>query len=182
MLKNIFKKIILKIVGRHNAGEACLNEQGAKYTGTILSGNINLLTIGERVSFGGDVSIVLNASVEIGNDTLIASGVKILTSTHNYNNNPMWKDRIDKPVTIGSNVWIGANAIILPGVKIGNYSVVGAGSIVTKHVPEKMVVAGNPAKYIKTRIVSAYDTSAVYPGRIISETYLRDDTIIKENL
>ena len=55
-----------------------------------------------------------------------------------------------KRVKIGSNVWIGSNVTILPGVEIGDGAVVGAGSVVTKNVPEYSIVAGNPAKVIKT--------------------------------
>ena len=55
-----------------------------------------------------------------------------------------------KPVTIGDSVWIGGSAILLPGVKIGDKSVVGAGAVVTKDVPANVVVAGNPAKIIRT--------------------------------
>lgn len=58
------------------------------------------------------------------------------------------------PVTIGKNVWIARRAIILPGVSIGDHAVVGAGSIVTKDVPAKTVVAGNPAKWVRDVVAS----------------------------
>jgi len=54
-----------------------------------------------------------------------------------------------KPVKICENVWLGENAIILPGIEIGKNSVIGAGSVVTKNVPENCIVAGNPARIIK---------------------------------
>lgn len=57
---------------------------------------------------------------------------------------------ITKPITLGDNVYIGNNAIILPGVKIGSNAIVGAGSVVTKEVSDNSVVAGNPAKFIKS--------------------------------
>ena len=57
----------------------------------------------------------------------------------------------EKPVTIGDDVWIGGRVIILPGVKIGSHSVVGAGSVVTKDVPEWSIAAGNPATVKKYR-------------------------------
>jgi acetyltransferase-like isoleucine patch superfamily enzyme len=63
----------------------------------------------------------------------------------------MWLTRIDRPIYIGKHVWIGAGAIILPGVKIEDYAVVGAGSIVTANVPKGAIVAGNPARIIKFR-------------------------------
>ncbi len=55
-----------------------------------------------------------------------------------------------KPIHIGKNVWIGSGAIVLPGVTIGDNSIVGAGSVVTKNVEPNSVVAGNPAKFIKS--------------------------------
>lgn len=54
-----------------------------------------------------------------------------------------------KPVKIGRNVWIGSNSTILPGVTVGDNAVIGAGSVVTKDIPENTVFAGNPAKFIK---------------------------------
>lgn len=61
------------------------------------------------------------------------------------------RDRLEfgLPIHVGDDVWIGGNSVILPGITIGNNSVVGAGSVVTKDVPEDVVVAGNPAKVIK---------------------------------
>ena len=62
-----------------------------------------------------------------------------------------------KPIIIGDDVWIGTCSIVLPGVKIGKGSVVGAGSVVTKDVPDYCVVAGNPARIIKQRKVGTND-------------------------
>lgn len=111
----------------------------------------NNASIGNNVSFGGNVYLSKTAPISIGDHTMIAYNVSILTSTHNYNNHPMWIERIDRPVKIGRHVWIGASAIILPGVIIADYSVVGSGSVVTKNVPRGAIVAGNPAKIIKFR-------------------------------
>jgi len=149
-------------------------------TGLQVNGDRNLLTIGERFSHG-DIDIMANAPVNIGNDVMIASGTRIITSTHDYNNNPMWKHRVDRPVSIGNHVWIGANVIILPGIKIGNYVVIGAGSVVTKHVPDNCIVAGNPAKFIKKIEVKDFDNICVYPGTAVSMDYISDDKIIKEH-
>jgi acetyltransferase-like isoleucine patch superfamily enzyme len=78
---------------------------------------------------------------------MFASGVKIISANHDFKQR---ENHIkDKPVIIEENVWIGANAVILPGVKIGKNSIVGAGSIVTKDVEENVIVAGNPARIIK---------------------------------
>lgn len=84
----------------------------------------------------------------MGNNVMLGPFVRIITSNH-----PLDPDNrkavVSKPVTIGDNVWIGANAVILPGVTVGENSVIGAGSIVTRDVPDNIVVAGNPARRIR---------------------------------
>ena len=88
--------------------------------------------------------------IQIGDNCFIAPGVHIYTATHPLNA----IERISGaeygiPVHIGHNVWIGGCAVINPGVKIGNNVVIASGAIVTKDVPDNVVVGGNPAKIIK---------------------------------
>lgn len=88
--------------------------------------------------------------IRIGDNCMIAPGVHIYTATHPVN--PL--ERISgveygKPVTIGDNVWIGGRAVINPGITIGNNVVIASGAIVTKDVPDNVIVGGNPAKIIK---------------------------------
>ena len=82
---------------------------------------------------------------------MLAPNVAIYTAGH-----PVHPDtrrslyEYGKPVTIGDNVWIGGNAVVLPGVTIGSNSVIGAGSVVTRDVPPWSIAVGNPCKVIKT--------------------------------
>ena len=105
-------------------------------------------TIGSFVLSGGCYFQALNG-IKLGKNFLFAPGVKLISSNHGIEN----KQEIEKapPIIIGDNVWLGANVIILPGVKLGNNLVVGAGSVVTKSFPDKLVIAGNPAKIIKKK-------------------------------
>ena len=90
--------------------------------------------------------------VTIGNHVNLAQGITMTALNHNFEDS---KKRIDEqgistsPVTIEDDVWIGANAVVLPGVTIGSHSVVAAGAVVTKDVPPHSLVAGVPAKVIK---------------------------------
>jgi maltose O-acetyltransferase len=88
--------------------------------------------------------------IRIGDNCFIAPGVHIYTATHPLNSD----ERISGveygiPVTIGHNVWIGGRAVLNPGVKIGNNVVIASGAVVTKDVPDHVVVGGNPAKVFK---------------------------------
>jgi acetyltransferase-like isoleucine patch superfamily enzyme len=79
----------------------------------------------------------------------VAAGSKIIASNHNISKLDNYSEEVGKGVTIENNVWVGANVIILDGIKIGEYSVVGAGSVVSKDIPPYSIVAGVPAKIIK---------------------------------
>jgi acetyltransferase-like isoleucine patch superfamily enzyme len=90
--------------------------------------------------------------VTIGSHVNLAQGITVTALNHNFDDSAK---RIDeqgvstKPVTVGDDVWIGANAVVLPGVRIGSHCVVAAGAVVTKDVPDHSLVAGVPAKIIK---------------------------------
>lgn len=104
---------------------------------------------GENVFINFGAVILDCAKVTIGAHTLIAPGVHIYTAQHPLEaaERAVWEDC--KPVTIGEQCWIGGHATICPGVTIGNRSVIGAGSVVTKDIPEDCLAVGNPAKVIR---------------------------------
>jgi acetyltransferase-like isoleucine patch superfamily enzyme len=106
------------------------------------------LRIGDRVFLNYGLDLSATALVEIGDDCMIGIHVMILDSDfHGITN----RDDVpeSKPVRIGERVWLGNRCIILPGVSIGDDSVVGAGSVVTSSVPARTVVAGNPARVVR---------------------------------
>ena len=106
--------------------------------------------IGNHTRIGLHNTII--GPVKIGNNVNLAQGITVTALNHNLSDS---NKRIDEqgvstnPVTIEDDVWIGANAVVLPGVKIGNHCVVAAGAVVTKDVPPHSLVAGVPAKVIK---------------------------------
>ena len=111
--------------------------------------------IGNHTRIGLHNTII--GPVKIGNNVNLAQGITVTALNHNFTDSTK---RIDEqgvstnPVTVGDDIWIGANAVILPGVNIGNHSVVAAGAVVTKDVPAHSLVAGVPAKVIgRSRLV-----------------------------
>ena len=107
--------------------------------------------VGDRFYANFDCIFLDICPITFGDDCMLAPGVHIYTATHPID--PI--ERISgyefgKPVTIGDRVWIGGGAIINPGVTIGDEAVIASGAVVTKDVPPRTVVGGNPARVIKT--------------------------------
>ncbi len=107
------------------------------------------ILLGERVFFNYNCVVLDVCEVVIGEHTLIGPAVQIYTAMHPTNAAARRTQEFGKPVEIGSDVWIGGGAIICPGVKIGSKSIIGAGSVVTKDVPESVFAAGNPCRVIR---------------------------------
>lgn len=108
------------------------------------------IRIGENFFANFNLTILDEALVTIGRNVFIGPNVSIYTACHPLGaalraTGAEWAE----PVTIGDDVWIGGNAVILPGVTIGNKCVIGAGAVVTKDVPAQHVAAGNPARIIR---------------------------------
>ena len=94
-------------------------------------------------------TILDTAPVYIGKDTFIAPGVCIACAGHGIHPEERLEYETAKPIHIGRTVWIGANATILPGVHIGDGSIIGAGSVVTKDIPSGVIAAGNPCRVLR---------------------------------
>lgn len=117
-----------------------------------LYGNYSNLFLYQNAEITKNVFLLAKARITIGENSTLAYGARILTSANP--NAP--KNKLSKvyppytaPVTIENDVWVGANATLLPGITVHQCSVVAAGAVVTKDVPEYCVVAGIPAKMIK---------------------------------
>jgi len=107
------------------------------------------IELGERVFFNFYCVVLDVCRVRIGSYTLFGPAVQIYTPMHPFDAALRREEEFGKPVDIGADVWIGGGAIILPGVRIGDRSVVGAGSVVTRDVPEGVFAAGNPCRVIR---------------------------------
>jgi maltose O-acetyltransferase len=107
------------------------------------------IELGERVFFNFNCVILDVCPVRIGSFTLFGPAVQLLTPMHPLNAEQRRGKEFGKPIEIGSDVWVGGGALILPGVRIGSRSVIGAGSVVTRDVPEGVLAAGNPCRVIR---------------------------------
>ena len=107
------------------------------------------ILLGERVFFNFNCVVLDVCLVKIGDFTLFGPAVQIYTAMHPMNAELRRKQEFAKPIEIGSDVWVGGGAIICPGVKIGSKAVIGAGSVVTRDIPDGVFAAGNPCRVIR---------------------------------
>ena len=117
------------------------------------------ITIGHRVTSTADLQIAAMSEITIEDDVLFASNINITDGLHGYQNanepykyQPMFRIA---PITIRRGCWIGQNVVILPGVEIGEYAIIGANSVVTKSIPARSIALGSPA-----RVISKWDEAA----------------------
>lgn len=107
------------------------------------------ITLGKRVFINSGCRFQDQGGITIGDDCLIGHNAVIATLQHDIE--PTRRaDLIPFPVLIGRNVWLGANVTVLPGVTIGDDAVVGAGSVVTKDIPARMIAVGSPARVVRS--------------------------------
>ena len=106
--------------------------------------------LGEKVFFNFNCVVLDVCEVRIGSYTLFGPAVQLLTATHPLNAELRRKQELGKPIMIGSDVWVGGGAIICPGVTVGSRTVIGAGSVVTRDLPDGVVAVGNPWRVVRT--------------------------------
>ena len=113
----------------------------------------SFIKIGDRVFIGHGCEFVCNCRITIGNDCLIASNSTFVDVGHEYNKSSIIKSQACTvgEITVGDDVWIGTSCVILQGVTIGRGSIIGAGSVVNKSIPEYQIWAGSPARFLKYR-------------------------------
>lgn len=109
------------------------------------------ITLGRHVYFNFNCIILDVAPVEIGDGALFGPNVQIYTATHPLDVETRRTGlELGKPIRIGSETWVGGSAVILPGVTIGSRTVIGAGSVVTRDLPDDVFAAGNPCRVIRS--------------------------------
>ena len=166
--KSLLRKLALRVV---EWGEA---EREAKLVDGIKQGshchirrplyikNPHNIVLGDQVLINASITILAYAPVSVGDFTAFAPNVSIITSGHDVEKSGMAFKKSKKvgPITIGANCWIGAGAILLPGIEIGEGTVVGAGSVVTKSLPPWSIAVGIPARVIRARVVESTEIAA----------------------
>ena len=134
---------------------------GSHGTGLRASGTIRLTKdthLGNNVNFNG-LEVAGIGEVRIGDNFHSAKGCILLSDVHNYQGELLPYDSTlnSRPITIGDNVWLGRNVMILGGVTIGNGAIIQAGSVVVSDVPELGIAGGHPAKVFKSRDRNEYE-------------------------
>ncbi len=172
-VKMFLGKALYHILGKHMPYSDSRLSFGSKKV-RALCGRLMLRHCGKNVNiekganFSSDISLgdnsgiginsELSGHITIGNDVMMGPYCMMYTSNHGMERTdiPMWRQKSEtpRPIVIGNDVWIGSRVIILPGVHVGDGSVIGAGSVVTKDVEPYSIVAGNPARLIRKRVES----------------------------
>ncbi len=130
--------------------------------------------LGNNVYANFNLTLVDDADIFVGDYVMFGPNVTVATAGHPVL--PELREKVaqfNMPVYIGRNVWIGAGAVILPGVTIGENSVIGAGSIVTKDIPANVVAAGNPCRVL--REIGEHDREYYFRDRKIDASLLKEE-------
>ncbi|TAE60379.1 MAG: acyltransferase [Nostocales cyanobacterium] len=140
--------------------DSCALDEGVVLLCSGESLNQSKIYIGSRTYINRNTFLDATESITIGKDCAIGPGCYITDHDHGLDLevSPLAQPMVSKPTKIGDRVWIGANVTILKGVTIGNDSVVGAGSVVTKDLPESVIAVGVPCKVMKEKVNSEIQT------------------------
>ena len=155
-----YDKLHISITGNNNIISIGTHCKLFNSNSIFIYGDNNVVQIDENVTFDQNVSLVVceGTKLHIGRDSGCANGVVVRTSDqHPIYDSDGNRINMAKDITIGKHVWLGAHSTIMKGVVIGSNSVIGYGSIVTKDVPDACIVAGIPAKIMKTNIKWDYE-------------------------
>ncbi|HYC48811.1 MAG TPA: acyltransferase [Burkholderiales bacterium] len=125
------------------------------FSTTMIIRNPGNIVIGAGCSFSNHVILDAHDRIEIGSNCMLANQVVVATATHDYSLEQMNTRVITKPVVIGDNVWLGIGATVLPGVRIGSGTVIGAKSLVTRDIPANSIAYGVPARVVRSRSAPA---------------------------
>ena len=109
------------------------------------------LRVGNLSCVGPGVELYCKAPIALGDNTVVSQGAYLCTATHDLASPAMALKTA--PIVVGNGCWVAARAAILPGVTLGDGAVAGLGAVVTRPVPARAVVAGNPARPVKTRVI-----------------------------
>lgn len=108
------------------------------------------MILGEKVFFNFNCVVLDVTYVKIGSRTLFGPNVQVYTATHPLDHQERASGlEFAKPISIGEDVWVGGSAIICPGVTVGDRTIIGAGSVVTRDIPPDVFAAGNPCKVVR---------------------------------
>ena len=125
------------------------------------------ISIGEGCYFNAGTTFIDDWKIEIGKNCLFGPNVTLCTTGHPISPNHRMDGMYSFPIKIGNTCWIGANVIVLPGITIGDHSVIGAGSVVTKDIPANVVAAGNPCRVL--RQIDERDETYYFKGHRFDE-------------
>ncbi|MBE6561723.1 MAG: sugar O-acetyltransferase [Ruminococcaceae bacterium] len=129
--------------------------------------------LGDYVYANFNLTLVDDADIYIGSHTMLAPNVVLATGGHPIL--PKLREKAlqyNMPIRIGRNVWIGAGALVMPGVSIGDNSVIGAGSVVTKDIPANVVAVGNPCRVL--REIGEHDREYYYKDKKLPPEWLEE--------
>ena len=173
---NIYVDDFPTLIGASDANIQLTSWNIGEYKGEISIGKYSLITPGVR--------IMSAEKIEIGDACMIAHGAYISDADWHGIYDRAQPVGTTKPINIKDNVWIGDSAIVCKGVTIGKNSIIGAGAVVTKDVPENCIYAGNPAKFIKKLDAKEFNTRKDFfrdPKKLAYDFDMLDKYTLKDN-